>query len=234
MKLVELRCKSCGALLKPENLVERLAMARCDHCGAVFGIEGLPSPHTGEMPRQRVAVPMPKGIEVNQFGGSLEITRRWFGFIFIFLVFFCIFWDGFMIVWHAIALSNRAWFMSVFGLIHTAVGVGLTYFTIAGFVNRTVIRAGQGIIEIRHGPLPWPGNKTLASHDVKQLYCKEKVHRGKNGVHCTYTIHAMMTNDRGETVVRGLTDSEQALYIEQRLEQFLGMKDKSVPGELPR
>ncbi len=234
MRLVELRCKSCGALLKPENVVERLAMARCDHCGAVFGIEGLPSATAGEVSRERGPVPMPKGIEVNQFGGSLEITRRWFGFAFLFLVFFCIVWDGFMVVWHAIALSSGAWFMSVFGLIHTAVGVGLTYYTIAGFVNSTVIRAGQGLIEIRHGPLPWPGNKTLPSYEVEQLYSQEKVHRGKNGVHYTYTVQAMMSNGRRETVVGGLTDTEQALYIEQQVEQFLGIQDKPMAGELSR
>ena len=33
---------------------------------------------------------------------------------------------------------------------------------------------------------------------------------------------------------RGLTEAEQALYIEQQLEQFLGIKDEAVPGELPR
>jgi len=234
MKLVEFRCKSCGATLRPENVVERLAMARCDHCGAVFGIEGLPLSSAAEAARQRGPVSMPKGIEVSQFGGSLEITRRWFGWGFVFLVFFCIFWDGFMVAWHAIALSSGAWFMSLFGLLHTAVGVGLTYYTIAGFVNRSVIRAGQGLIEIRHGPLPWPGNKTLVSHEVEQCYSKEKIHHGKNGTHYTYTIHALMTNGRRETVVSGLTDTEQALYIEQQLEQFLGIQDRPVPGELPR
>jgi len=34
--------------------------------------------------------------------------------------------------------------------------------------------------------------------------------------------------------VGGLTDTEQVLYIEQQLEQFLGIQDKPMPGELPR
>ncbi|NLF71841.1 MAG: hypothetical protein GX575_22660 [Candidatus Anammoximicrobium sp.] len=234
MKLVELHCKSCGATLKPENVVERLAMARCDHCGAVFGIEGLPLSSEAQASRQRAPVPMPPGIEVSPFGGSLEITRRWFALPFVFLAFFCVFWDGFMVAWHAIALSTGAWFMSAFGLLHTAVGVGLTYYTVAGFVNRTVIRAGQGLIEIRHGPLPWPGNKEFVAHEVAQLYSKEKVQHGKNGTQCAYTIHAIMADDRRETLVGGLTEAEQALYIEQQLEQFLGIRDEPVPGELPR
>jgi len=234
MELVELRCKSCGALLKPENIVERLAMARCDHCGAVFGIEGLPRAPAAQPSRDRGEVPMPRRIQVANFGHTLEITRRWFSPVFLFLVVFCIFWNGFMVVWHGMALAMGAWFMSVFGLLHTAVGIGLAYFTVAGFVNRTVIRAGQGMVEVRHGPLPWPGNKTLTSHQIKQLYSKEKISHGKNGVHYTYKVQAVTEGNHRETLLGGLTEVEQALYIEQQLERFLRIKDEPVPSEIPR
>jgi len=82
--------------------------------------------------------------------------------------------------------------------------------------------------------LPWPGNKSVASYEVKQLFSKEKINHGKNGTHYSYTVQAKMADGRSETLVRGLTEAEQALYIEQQLEQFLGIKDEAVPGELPR
>jgi len=42
-------------------------------------------------------------------------------------VFFCLGWDGFLIVWHGIAIASLMWFMSLFALIHTTVGIVLTY-----------------------------------------------------------------------------------------------------------
>ena len=49
-------------------------------------------------------------------GTTLEIRRRWFTAAVLFLVFFCVFWNGFMIVWHGMAFASGAWFMSLFGL----------------------------------------------------------------------------------------------------------------------
>jgi hypothetical protein len=252
MELIELKCKSCGATLNPENIVPRLAMARCDHCGAVFALSGVPWSGAREKAEsiERPQVPMPKGIRVQAFGDSLEITRRWYNHGFLFLAFFCLMWNGFMIVWHVIALSMGAWFMSLFGLLHTAVGIGLAYFTGAGFLNRTVIRARRGLIEVTSGPVPWPGNLTLSTDDLEQLYCTEKVRQGKNGTSCSYEIHAITSGPPDsftwgsrsapspgkvrKTLLKGLTDAEQALFIEQQLERFLGIEDKPVRGEIPR
>lgn len=66
MELIELRCKSCGAVLKPESVNLALAMARCEHCGALFGLRNAPGladvPITASVVRQKV--PMPKGFDV--------------------------------------------------------------------------------------------------------------------------------------------------------------------------
>lgn len=235
MKLIELRCKSCGATLNPDNIVERLAMARCGHCGAVFAISGAPwqDPDKAEE-LQRPKVPMPRRIQVQELGNSLEITRRWYGHAFLFLAGFCVVWNGFMIFWHVMALSEGAWFMSLFGLIHTAVGIGLAYFTVAGFLNSTVIRARRGLIEITSGPVPWPGNKTVSTDDLEQLYSKEQIRHTKNGVSYAYQVHAITRGNVRKTLLKGLTEAEQALYIEQELERFLGIEDRPVRGEIPR
>ena len=235
MELKELRCKSCGATISVDNFVERLAMARCGHCGAVFSVSGLPTAAGGtQEPQPRVKVPMPRGIRVEEFGSSLEIRRRWFSAMFIFLAFFCVFWNGFMIVWHTMALSSGAWFMSLFGLLHTAVGVGLAWFTLAGFLNTTTIRARRGLIEITSGPIPCGGNATLSTDDLDQLYCKERVSHSKNGTNYSYQVLAVTKANVRKTLLKGLSEADQALFIEQELERFLGIKDRSVRGEMPR
>ena len=233
MELKALRCKNCGATISPENVVERLAMARCDHCGSVFAVSGLPTPASGaEEPRPRVKVPMPRGIRVEELGSSLEIRRRWFGPAFVFLAFFCVFWNGFMIVWHAMALSMGAWFMSLFGLLHTAVGVGLAWFTLAGLLNTTTIRARRGLIEITSGPIPWWGNANVSTDELDQLYCKERISHSKNGTNYSYQVLAVTKTNVRQTLVKGLTEADQALFIEQELERFLDIKDRPVRGEI--
>jgi hypothetical protein len=235
MELQELRCKSCGATIGPENFVERLAMARCGHCGTVFAVSGLPTPAgAAPPPAPRVKVPMPRGIQVEELGGLLEIRRRWFGPAFIFLAFFCVVWNGFMIVWHVMAWSMGAWFMSLFGLLHTAVGIGLAWFTLAGLLNTTTIRARRGLIEIASGPIPCGGNTTLTTDDLAQLYCKERVSHSKNGTSCAYEVLAVTKANVRKTLLKNLTEADQALFIEQELERFLGIEDRPVPGEIAR
>jgi hypothetical protein len=234
MQLTELRCKNCGAPLKPENVSVQLAIARCPHCDALFALG-----HTSHSPAaaaavERLPVPMPKRFQVTDLGNRLEITHSWFTPLLFFLVFFCIVWNGFMIVWHLIAIFSGFWLMSLFGMLHTAVGVGLTYATLAGFINRTVIRVDQGMLEIAHGPLPWPGNKSLPAYEIEQVYCQETVHHGKNGTSRTYSVQLILKGNRRETLVKNLTDCDQAIYIEQELERFLNIEDRPVRGELPR
>lgn len=236
MELKELDCKNCGAPIENKNINWELAMARCSHCGAVFGLQRSTTPEAWnpQIPEERPKVPLPKSIEVQKGNGILQISYRWFRPLFIFLLFFSIFWNGFMIVWHGISLFSGAWPMSLFGLLHTAVGIGIGYYTLTGFVNRTTIRVGQGELGIRHHPLPWGGNKEMVASDVRQFYCKEKVHHSDSGTQYNYEVHAVMQDGSREKLLSNLAETEQALYIEQELERHLGIRDQAVRGELPR
>lgn len=229
LQLVELKCRNCGAQLSPENISPQLSAARCHHCHALFAIS---APAAKPIPRPRVS--LPKGFQVNQRGDSLEIVRRWLGPSAFFLLFFALFWNGFMLVWHAIALGTGQWTMSLFGLIHTAVGIGLGYYVLGLFINSTTIRAAAGELTVKSGPLPWSGNKTVPRTEVSQLYCKEKIHHGKNGASTTYGIEMVLSGNRRETLVKGLPNSDHALFIEQQIERHLGIVDVPVTGEFGR
>ena len=176
---------------------------------------------------------MPKHVTVKTAGANLEIVRRWFNPGYFFLLFFCILWNGFMVFWHVMAISQGAWLMSFFGLIHTAVGVGLAYTVLAGFLNSTVISVGHGV-SIKHRPLPWKGEKSIPRDQVDQVYCIEKIHRGKNGTTTTYQVVVRDAAGKKQTLLKRLMDADQALFVEQQIERFLGIKDTYVQGELPR
>jgi hypothetical protein len=177
---------------------------------------------------------MPAKFEVVDAGTGVQLSYRWYSPKYIGLLIFTLFWNGFMIVWHTIALSQGMLMMSLFGLLHTAVGIGVAYSTLAGFLNRTTILAELGFLTIQHHPLPWSGSKQMMTDQIDQLYCKEKVSHSKNGTNYSYEVHAALRDGGQVKLLSGLDVADQALFIEQQLERYLGIKDRSVGGELPR
>jgi hypothetical protein len=224
--LTDLKCRNCGAALSAADISPQVGAARCGHCRSLFA---LPASTPASIPRPDV--PLPAAFTLEKQGDTLVITRRWRNFGAWFLLFFAIFWNGFLVVWHSIALSTGAWFMSAFGLIHTAVGLFLIYTVAAQFLNSTVIRASPRGLESKSGPLPWKGDRQLAAGSVSQLYCTEKVHRTKNGSTTRYGVEAVLPGNRRDTLVRDLPDADHALFIEQQLERHLGLADIPVAGE---
>lgn len=178
---------------------------------------------------------MPPGLTCETSGLNVVITRKWFTPVALFLLFFCIAWDGFLVFWYGIAFSMDApWIMKVFPIVHVAVGVGLTYSTLTMFLNRTIIQAGQGWLSIEHGPLPWLGGGQWEAASFDQLYCKERVSHGKNGTQVNYEVHASMRDQTSRKLLGNGLSEDQALFIEQRIEQALGIADREMPGELRR
>ncbi len=235
LELTELHCKNCGAPIKEDDINLDLAMARCSYCGAVFSVKGLPLQEDREAPLryERPSVPMPKGIEMANVGNVLRISRRWFRWLHIFLLLWCLGWDGFLIVWHGMAIASGMWPMLLFALLHTAVGIAMTYYVLAGFLNRTTVQVGKGMFEVWHHPLPWFGEKHLQATDIKQIYCKENIRRSSDGVSKSYEVYAVLRHGGKEKLLSGLIEPEQALYIEQELERFLGIQNRPVRGEIP-
>ncbi|MBU1068767.1 hypothetical protein KJ975_04280 [Myxococcota bacterium] len=233
MDIEEIQCSNCAAPLAPDAIDMSRAMAHCRYCGAVFSIRSVPS-GDGDDPRVRPLVAMPKGITLLEQGDSLEIVHRWFSSKYIFMAFFCLVWNGIIFVWHADALSSGNWFNSFFGLGHTAVGIGLSYTTLAGFLNKTVIRLREGHLDITHGPIPWLGGQSLQAGDLEQFFCKENVIQDKNGPYITYQVHAVQRNRTRVLLLKNLGSADQALYVEQEMERFLHLRDRPVEGELKK
>lgn len=177
---------------------------------------------------------LPEHISLQDHGNYLEITRRWFSWQIIFTTVFAVFWDAFLVMWYATAFSQKgAPLMALlFPLLHVAVGVGISYFALAGWVNRTRILVSREDLAIRHGPLPWLGGQELKSASLRQLYSKEVVSYSKNGRSVQYQLHAITQEGRNLKLLSGLHSSEQALYIEQQIEKYLGIRDEAVKGEI--
>jgi hypothetical protein len=242
---MQVKCDSCGAPVAARDVNLERMLAKCERCNAVFDI-GAQVPH-GEGPlRQRRLVAMPRNIrlvadDVEMSGESYRtnaathphvvLERRWFTPALIFMVFFCLFWDGFLVVWYGAVLSGKGHpsaVMALFPLIHVSVGIFITYTTLCGFVNRTRIAVENGVLSVRHGPLPWRGNRDIPLSNLAQLFCREQV--GSKGSR-SYSLNALLKEGDSVPLIKSLNEPDQALYIEQLLEKRLGIVDVPVAGE---
>jgi hypothetical protein len=185
------------------------------------------------MDKKYLDVGMPDKMDVSHKGSYLEITRRWIGAKVFFMVPFTIFWCGFLVFWYSKAMDIENLTFRLFPLLHVGVGIWLLYSTTAGLINKTTVRVGFERITVRHGPVPYFG-KTISAMDIKQLYSKEKTSYSSRQRSVSYEIHAMTQAGKNVKLVTRLESSEQALFIEQEIEKYLGIKDRPVRGEIPR
>ena len=233
---MQLHCPSCGTLIPASDINLDRALAKCQACNAVLDLEEELR-RQSKVKKTRPRIPQAPGILLEDTGQGMRLSYRWFSPLFIFLAFFCFAWDSFLVFWYSIVFFANGpwiWIMAAFPVLHLAVGVGLTYYTLAGFLNSTVLDVGQEELRVRHGPLPWRGNRTLPTQNIEQLYCQKKFTQTNENQSCWYSVHAVLKGGRQVPLLTGLQDRERALFIEQIVEEYLGLEDQPVGGELPR
>jgi hypothetical protein len=121
--------------------------------------------------------------------------------------------------------------MIIFPIAHLAVGVGLTYYTLAGFLNYSQLVVDRDVFAVSHSPLPWLGSLRVPVTEVEQLYCKEKP--GKENSGTTYQLSAVLKDGRKKDLLSNLDSPEIGFYIEHQIENWLSIPDRPVRGEIP-
>jgi ribosomal protein S27AE len=238
--LITLSCPSCGASIRIPEESNRFT---CDYCGNQHLLHlpvqpGAAAAAVGqaaavEPAAIRPRVPLPQSIRIERDEDSARILRRWWSPSYLFMAVFAISWDAFLIFWYTtVAVSGAPWIFAAFPVIHLAVGIAITYTTLAGFVNRTVVELTREELAIWHEPLPWGGEKTLKTADIKQLYCKKHVKHGKHGPRYSYELFAVTQDDLQVKLLSGLTTPDLAQFFEQQLESWMKIKNRRVIGEL--
>lgn len=230
MKIV---CPNCRVPVAAEDVNLGTGLAKCRTCNNVFRFDTDPELAPSSA-RARPKVDRPRSVVVADANGALTVQYRWFSLKYVFLAFFCLFWDGFLIFWYAVALPSRNPVMILFPIIHVLAGIAITYATIAGFVNTTTLQIDGGRLRVSHHPLPWGRPVELGASDVKQLFCEEKISRGRNGVSYTYDLNALLRNGTRKKVIAGLDTADLPLYLEQHCEEWMRITDQPVAGELAR
>ncbi len=176
----------------------------------------------------RAPVPLPAGLQIRHeesvfqahVPSSVQITRRWLRGKHFFLLAIC---------WALTAALG--WYIHDHGIdFWTGFGglilLNYNYLILAMFVNRTQVFAGKGEVRVSHGPLPLLGARSarFSLPELGQLYAVKQ-----GGL---YSVKANLTDGRNVSLVSPLVTAEQALFVEQQIEQALGILDFEVPGEL--
>ncbi len=115
-------------------------------------------------------------------------------------------------------------------IIHVAVGVGMAYYALCLFLNRSYINIEHGFLTVKHQPLPWwNSNTNISIGELEQLYIKEV--RGNKGKRY-YRLKAKLKNGKDKNILR-MPDmkTESLRQIEEAIETHLGIEDAPAHGE---
>jgi hypothetical protein len=216
-------------------------VTKCRSCNAVFSIADQLALADRSTPVARSKAPQPKEFIVEHPDGALRMSWRWFTPISILPVAVALFWFSFM----------HSWVMDVGIIIPAVVGIGMSYVSLTAFVNTTRVEVSFHALSVCsgplptitnlsflrqfnqfYGPLPASENLSLSRDSIRQLYCVERRHHVKQNTTISYELQAIKADGSSIAIIKNLKNIEQALYLEQQVECFLGIRDEPVRGEI--
>lgn len=158
----------------------------------------------------------PDNITVTNNNSELTIIRKNFRPLAILLLFFCLLWDGFLISWFIIVLSNDTPLMAKLSpLFHVAIGICLTYITVTMFVNTIIITMDTNHLNIIDYPLPLGNTKKLDLGKVDNFYPHDNTSMVRRIT--TYEVYAKLNSGSKIKVIGGLYSTQESKYIATKL-----------------
>lgn len=193
-----------------------------------FTMTAIDSPTTPAYFKVQAPVAPPQSMSVARAGydGALVIKRRWYNHSVYFIAFFAIIWNGFMLMWNVNAIGSGSYGMAFFLLIHDTVGLYLIYLVLATFLNSTFVTAQDGTITVEHRPIRrcCETTKVLDTRPIREIRCKRNVSLRRRGrVDTSFDVRAVDANSVETVIVDNLALLEEALFLEQELENYLGL-----------
>ncbi len=202
-------------------------------------------PPTTNSERPLAPVPLPNGVTVTRAGARMDsggdpyrsagevasdlvITQRCFSALTVgfFVGGLLAFFAG---TWMFFALKRPGVLMFPVYLIPSIPGAALAYYGLVGLVSRSLITITPDVLTVKTRPLPWLAKKTVPKDTVEQLHVEQKVipnHDTK-----TYNLYVNLRDGRKVLLVADLTSHEQACFLEQIIEERLGIVDEAIDGE---
>ena len=231
---LQLHCPNCSHDIPSSDININRSIAKCASCDTVFSFEKeLKSPM-----RKRPEIFMPEEIEMFSVANELGIWYKWrkVKSLSYFLVFFTIVWNIIVFPMALAAIASGEWIALLGMSIHLLVGAGLLFYTFLQLINSTYITVDEYELAIEHRPIHLPfyyKNQYVNVRDIDQLYTKKyTATKSKSGYKThAYAVVVKLIGGKEIELLKEIKQKEKALFIEQEVELFLGIKDRHVDGE---
>ena len=107
-----------------------------------------------------------------------------------------------------------------------AAGIICAYTVAAAWLNWTSIVVNRETLSVRHGPLPWPGNKVVAVAEFTQLHATRSRWVSGNRMNRKYRFDLYADKQDGGSIrlAGGFETEDQALSVKQEIEKYLSLK----------
>jgi hypothetical protein len=185
---------------------------------------------TSSTPRE---ISIPRNMQLKELDDKLEFEYNWYKPKYIVSIIAAPVFTFFLIKSDFIAGDFNQ--LTVPVIILMALACISIYYSLAKLVNTTRINVTHEKLEVYHGPVPFGKNLTLKKENVTQLYVTK--HRTGHRYYLystTYQINVILKSTEVISLVKGLHTPEQGRFIEQKIEDFLDIKDIHVEGELAK
>jgi len=228
--IIHLDCPECNTPVKAQNINLDKTTAKCDHCDSIFNFENEMPPY-----RAKPEVFLPKGIEVLKLRSELEIQYKWRKTVNSgFMTLFTIIWNAMILPFAIGAILSGQIMVLLFMSVHLIAGISLMYNLFSNLLNTTYVSVDENQLSIEHRPLrqPFGGDTYVPVEEIDQVYINRYVSSRTNGVpNYAFGVTVIEKSGKKNQVLKGLKHPDQARYIEQEIEFFLGIDDRKVRGE---
>lgn len=235
-----LECKHCHAPLPKVALELNDEIVVCEFCNTVHYRNEQPMAYPEKPKREKMKRSMPEKFNLNRLADGIEINYRWLGKQHTGLLFFAIIWNafiGFFTFFMFVGMMSEGSFefmILCFLVPFYAVGIGMAYYVLAGYLNQTSITIRGNGIETLHTPIPMLGvtNLTADRRAIKQVYCTRRVAYTSNDVPVyVFDIHYVKKGGDDYKLIKGLDSLNKAIFIEQQIERIYRIADVPVEDE---
>ncbi len=178
-----------------------------------------------------------EGLVIRVHGSGIEIVRRWFCDRTVGMTVFAIVWLTFVGFlswkWLTLGRTRPLWPIDtgfdllplVINTVFLAVGILYAYRAATEWLNRTHITVNREMLSVRHGPLPWPGNKVVAVAEIRQLHATRSRWVSGSSRNRTYKFDLLAETQDGRRIklTGGFESEGQAASVKHGIEKYLSL-----------
>ncbi|MEP6793753.1 MAG: hypothetical protein ABJB16_05455 [Saprospiraceae bacterium] len=227
-----LSCPRCNHIVSGSDIDIEHTKAKCNNCGYEFGF-AYDSTDSALVPELLI----PDGIEELKLRSELDLRLRWKETTTKggrwFIVLFTSIWNLVLLPFVVGVIVSGQWGIFLFLALHLMIGLGLLWNLATIYLNSTSISVTRERIKIRTIPFRHPiwRGRDIDAKAIDQLYVSKYVQSSTNGVpNYAYALYAILKTGEKISLIRGMSLEAQT-YVEKAIEDYLGIKNESVPEE---